>query len=114
MLSVGKLWTEEDFHCMKLDVFCRDIAKSLENDAWMETMKIFHNWNKNWQNPPKSLSPRSNDLLEERIKKNFLGIKLLWNETLFWIHSIVLRKRRGDNKYVLIAINELFVFFCSV
>jgi hypothetical protein len=25
--SVGRLWTEEDLHCMKMDVFCSDIAK---------------------------------------------------------------------------------------
>jgi hypothetical protein len=31
--SVGRLWTEEDLHCMKMDVFCSDIAKSLDTDA---------------------------------------------------------------------------------
>jgi hypothetical protein len=31
--SVGKLWTEEDLHCMKIDVFCADIADSLDTDA---------------------------------------------------------------------------------
>ena len=108
MSSVGKLWTEQDFHCMKLDVFCGDIAESLENDARMATMRIFRNWNERWQNPPDGLSPRGDDILEERIRKKFLGMKLLWNNTLFWIHSVVLRKKRGDNKYVLIAINESF------
>ena len=108
MSSVGKLWTEEDFHCMKLDVFCGDIAASLENDARMATMRIFRNWNERWQNPPHGLSPRGDDILEERIRKKFLGMKLLWNNTLFWIHTVVLRKKRGDNKYVLIAINESF------
>jgi hypothetical protein len=28
--SVGRLWTEEDLHCMKMDVFCADIADSLD------------------------------------------------------------------------------------
>jgi hypothetical protein len=31
--SVGRLWTEEDLHCMKMDVFCADIADSLDADA---------------------------------------------------------------------------------
>ena len=106
--SVGKLWTEKDFHCIKLDVFCGDIAKSLENDARMATMRIFRNWNEHWQNPPDGLSPRGDDILEERIRKKFLGMKLLWSNNLFWIHSVVLNKKRGDNKYVLIAINESF------
>jgi hypothetical protein len=108
MSSVGKLWTEEDFHCMKLDVFCGDIAASLENDARMATMRIFRNWNERWQNPPHGLGPRGDDFLEERLRTKFLGMKLLWNTNLFWIHSVALRKKRGDNKYVLIAINESF------
>jgi hypothetical protein len=31
--SVGRLWTEEDLHCMKMDVFCAEIAVSLDTDA---------------------------------------------------------------------------------
>jgi hypothetical protein len=31
--SVGRLWTEENLHCMKMDVFCSNIAKSLDTDA---------------------------------------------------------------------------------
>jgi hypothetical protein len=32
-LSVGRLWTEEDLYCMKMDVFCADIADSLNEDT---------------------------------------------------------------------------------
>jgi len=108
MSSVGKLWAEEDFRCIKLDVFCGDIAKSLEHDARMANTKIFCNWNERWQHPLEGLSPRGDEILEERLRTKFVGMKLLWNGTLFWIHSVVLRKKRGDNKYVLIAINESF------
>jgi hypothetical protein len=31
--SVGRLLTEEGLHCMKVDVFCADIADSLDKDA---------------------------------------------------------------------------------
>jgi hypothetical protein len=31
--SVGRLWTEEDLHCIKMDVFCADITVSLNTDA---------------------------------------------------------------------------------
>ncbi len=44
--SVGRLWTEEDLHCMKMDVFCADIADSLDKDARIQNMRTFHNWNK--------------------------------------------------------------------
>jgi hypothetical protein len=32
-LSVGRLWTEKDLHCMKMDVFCADIVVLLDTDA---------------------------------------------------------------------------------
>jgi hypothetical protein len=48
-LSVGRLWTEEDLHCMMMDVFCADIADSLDTDARIRNMKTLHNWNKDWQ-----------------------------------------------------------------
>jgi hypothetical protein len=41
--SVGRLWTEEDLHCMKMDVFCADIADSLNKDARIRNMKTFRN-----------------------------------------------------------------------
>ncbi len=49
--SVGRLWTEEDLYCMKMDVFCADIADSLETDARIQNLKTFCNWNKDWQQP---------------------------------------------------------------
>ncbi len=30
---VGKLWTEADLHCMKMNAFCADIEVSLNTDA---------------------------------------------------------------------------------
>jgi hypothetical protein len=103
--SVGRLWTEEDLHCMKMDVFCADIADSLDTDARMQNMKTFHNWNKDWQQLSKGVGPRGDAVLEERLKKIFLGIKLIYKEKLFWIHLVEFHKKKGKNGYYLIAIN---------
>ena len=43
--SVGRLWTEEDLHCMKMDVFCADIVVLLDTDARIQTLRTFRNWN---------------------------------------------------------------------
>jgi hypothetical protein len=51
--SAGRLQTEEDLHCMKMDVFCADIADSLDKDARIQRMKTFCNWNEDWQQPSK-------------------------------------------------------------
>ncbi len=69
--SVGRLWTEEDLHCMKMDVFCADIVVSLDTDARIQKMRTFHNWNKDWQQPSKGVGPRDDAAQEERLKKNF-------------------------------------------
>jgi hypothetical protein len=84
--SVGRLWTEEDLHCMKRDVFGADIVVSLDTDARKQNMRTFCNWNKDWQQPSKGVGPRGDAVLEERLKKKFLEIKLIYKEKLFWIH----------------------------
>jgi hypothetical protein len=104
--SVGRLWTEEDLHCMKRDVFCADIVVSLDMDARIRIMRTFRNWNKDWQQLSKGVGPRGDAVLEERLKKNFLGIKLIYKEKLFWIHLVEFEKKKGQNRYYLIAINE--------
>ena len=76
-------------------------------------MRKFRNWNEKWHHPIGGLSARGDDMLHERLKHKFLGIKLIYMDNLFWIHNVVLMKKRGDNKYVLIAINENFLGGCS-
>jgi hypothetical protein len=56
--SVGRLWTEEDLHCMKMDVFCADIVVSLDTDARIQNMRTFRNWNKDRQQPLKGVGVR--------------------------------------------------------
>jgi hypothetical protein len=50
--------------------------------------------------------PRGDSILEERLKKIFLGIKLIYSVKLFWIHSVKFRKKKGKNGCYLFAINE--------
>jgi hypothetical protein len=69
-------------------------------------MKTFRNWSKDWQQPGKNLGPRGDAVLEERLKKKFGGIKLIYKKKLFWIHLVEFHKKKGKNGYYLIAINE--------
>jgi hypothetical protein len=69
--SVGRSWIEEDLHCMKMDVFCADIAVSLDTDARIGNMRTFHSWNEDWQQPSKGVGPRGDAILEEKLKKIF-------------------------------------------
>ncbi len=91
---------------MKMDVFCADIVVLLDTDARIQNMRTLHNWNKDWQQPSKGVGPRGDAVLEERLKMIFLGIKLIYKEKRFWIHSVEFKKKKGQNQYYLIAINE--------
>jgi hypothetical protein len=91
---------------MKMEVFCADIADSLYADARIQNMRTLHNWNKDWQQPSKGVGRRGDAVLEERLKKKFLGINLIYKEKLYWIHIVEFHKKKGKNRYYLIAINE--------
>jgi hypothetical protein len=91
---------------MMMDVFCADIADSLNMDARIQNMKTFRNWNKDWHKPLKGVGPRGDAVLEERLKKIFLGIKLMYKEKLFWIHLVEFHKKKGKNASYLIAVNK--------
>jgi hypothetical protein len=91
---------------MKMDVFCTDIVVSLDTDARIRNMRTFRNWNKDWQQPLKGVGQRADAVLAERLKKIFLGIKLINKEKLFWIHLVKFQKKKGQNQYYLIAINK--------
>jgi hypothetical protein len=69
---------------MKMNVFCADIADSLDTDARIQHTRTFCNWNKDWQQPLKGVSPRGDAVLEERLKKICFGIKLIYTERSFF------------------------------
>jgi hypothetical protein len=60
-------------------------------------MRTFRNWNEDWQQLSKGVGPRGDAVLEERLKKKFLGIKLMNKEKLLWIHLLEFKKKRGKN-----------------
>ncbi len=51
------------------------------------------------------MGPRGDAVLEERLKI-LGGIKLIYNEKLFWMHIVKFHKKKGNNQYYPIAINE--------
>ncbi len=84
---------------------CRYVVL-LDTDARIQKLRTFRNWNEDWQQPSKGMGPRGDAALEERLKKIFLGIKLIYKEKLFWIHLVKFEKKKGQNQYYLITINK--------
>ncbi len=53
------------------------------------------------------MGPRGDGVLEERLKKIFWGIKLIYKEKLYGILLVEFQKKKGKNRYYLIAINGI-------
>ncbi len=68
--------------------FCANIVDSLDTDARIQNTRTFCNWNKDWQQPSKGVGPRGDAVLEERLEREFLDIKLIYKEKPFWIHLV--------------------------
>ena len=45
----------------------------------------------------KGVGPRGDAVLEKKLKKKFLGIKLIYKKKLFWIHLVEFHKKKGKN-----------------
>jgi hypothetical protein len=65
-------------------------------------MRTLGNWNKDWQQPLKGVGPKGDEVLEERLKKKFLGIKVIYKEKLFWIHLVKFEKKKGQINITLL------------
>jgi hypothetical protein len=70
-----------------MDVFCADIADSLNTDARIQNMKTFRNWNKDWQQPSKGVGPRGDAVIEKRLNSS-TAKSVLTGEKLIATYSI--------------------------
>jgi hypothetical protein len=103
-LSVaGKLWDDKDFECLKIDVFCKEIQMSLEDEEVGEPEKpvrILRLWKKQWE--LKKIGPQGNQLLEARLMKKYGRLKLCdidKGNRVMTVIKIIFLEQRGKNAY---------------
>ncbi len=72
--SAGKLWNDDDFFSLKLDVHCKEIVETA-NALPQKAIRIFRAWEERWERVP--IGPNENDLLEARLVRKYGGIKWL-------------------------------------
>jgi hypothetical protein len=108
-LSVaGKLWSDDDFHCLKMDQFCGDLATSLDDDAKLRARRPFRNWREQWEMPIGGIPPSGDALLHAKLKNKYEGVMLLYDGVPHQVHDVLFEKKRGDNRYFLLGINAMF------
>ncbi len=75
----GKLWEDTDFNCMKMDAYCKDLQEeatnaNLQNNP-IQCVRNVRLWQKSWE-VPKCYGGKGQKLLEARLEKKYIGLKL--------------------------------------
>jgi hypothetical protein len=60
------------------------------------------------------VGPRGDAVLAERLMKKFLGIKLIYNEKLFWIHLVEFQKKRDRIDITLLISRSIMSEYFSL
>jgi hypothetical protein len=116
MSCAGKLWTDDDFKCCKMDDFCGDIEADLarEKAARNNEVRNFRAWQEQWEK--KKVGPNGNKIFEARLLRKYGGIKFFDIDTtphrVFKVHPSTMwfEKERGNNHYSVIGILDGFDF----
>ena len=101
--AAGKLWDDKDFEGLKMDVFCKEIHMSLEDEEVgepEEPLRILRLWQERWE--LKKIGPQGNQLLEARLMNKYGGLKLCdidEGNRVMTVTKIVFEKQRGKNAY---------------
>lgn len=106
--TAGKLWDDDDFESMKMDMFCKDIRDSLGDEVVEEQdvqpVRILRLWKERWEK--KKQGPKEDQILEARLTNKYVGLKLCdidEGNRLMTIHKIIFVKQRGNNGYQAFA-----------
>ena len=72
--AAGKLWCEEDFESMKLDLLCTDTVESAATLP-KKTARIFRAWEERWEQV--KIGPGGDDVHEARLVRKYGGLRWL-------------------------------------
>lgn len=118
--AAGKLWSDEDFKSMKMDVFCKEIKDSLnegedEDDGGSRLLRL---WRERWEKKKvTSQSSSSNNILEGRLIRKYCGLRYydvstfgMDTEWVLKIHPSKVKfvpKLRGPGHFMLYVANDI-------
>ncbi len=75
----GKLWEDTDFDCMIMDAYCKDLQEEAANaksqNEPIQCVKNVRLWQESWE-VPKCYGGKGQKLLEVRLEKKYIGLKL--------------------------------------
>jgi hypothetical protein len=109
----GKLWEDTDFDCMKMDAYCKDLQEEVANaNLQNEPIQCVRNvklWQESWK-VPKRYGGKGQKLLEARLEKKYIGLKLNKMEGDWMIFTIDTIELDGycNKKYQFRAVTKSY------
>lgn len=112
LATAGKLWTDDDFESLKLDIHCREITEAA-NAVPAKKTRIFRCWEEEWEKV--KIGPNGDDVLEARLVRKYGGIKWLDIDNGYRVceahpDEMYFDKKRGNNEYLVFTIYHGFDF----
>lgn len=107
----GKLWDDDDFDSLKLDIHCQEITEAA-NAVTTKKTRIFRCWEEEWEKA--KVGPNGDALLEARLVRKYAGIKWLDPDNGYRVceahpDEMFFEKKRGNNQYLVFATYHGFV-----
>jgi hypothetical protein len=105
----GKLWDNEDFALMKMDLFCKEIKKSLQAEQNEKEVRILRLWQERWE--LEKIGPNVDSILEARLTKKYKELKFVdidENNRVMTVHKMIFQKKHGNNLYHVFATMDGF------
>ncbi len=97
---------------MKMDMYCRDMWKSLEELQARGLERMLRNWQEGWEEPIRNLGPLDDVILFEKLKRKYVGFKFNYNEgnvpNVYSVHSIMLQDMAYPRKYMIVGMKPEF------
>ena len=108
--AAGKLWCDDDFESMKLDLLCNDTVESAAALP-KKTARIFRAWEEEWEKV--KIGPGGDDVHEARLVSKYGGLRWLDADNGYRVcethpNEMFFEKKRGNNKYIIFATYQGF------
>ena len=105
MSDANKLWGEEDFASLKLDLYCEEIVESAKKLPPAKA-RLFRCWEEEWEKV--HVGPKGNVVLESRLVEKYGGLRWLHPDNGYRIceahpTKMFFQKKKGDNRYLPFA-----------
>ena len=95
-----------------MDMYCRDLRESLEALQARAPERMFCNWKECWEQPARSFGPNGNVMLQEKLRRKYVGFKLVYDsgfaKKTYIVHEVQFIQDSRPRKFMLVGVTPEF------